>query len=188
MFFRLTAERKRSILAWKGAPEPKATTGKRRQIPGTLITCIYRKTRSHGVLACVFAKWADAASPAGGQRRSAPWPSFATATPGRPRPLPREPSPSSHPMSSAAAASSASSSRNVSSAGSYTLLKAPRPTCPCSGVGRPGAAIFLLSIPRACAKVARAQARQWGGRGAGGGEANRDFFLAGYVNTFGISK
>lgn len=74
-----------------------------------------------------------------------------------PRSLPLWRAPSSHPASSAAAASSASRSRNVSSEGSYTSLKAPRPTCPYSGVGRLGAAILLSRVLRAlpseCARV-----------------------------------
>lgn len=69
----------------------------------------------------------------------------------RRNPFPSEPLPSSHLASSAAAASSASKSRNVSSAGSYTSLKAPRPTCPWNGVAKLCPAIVLHCVPCACA-------------------------------------
>ncbi|XP_043748587.1 uncharacterized protein LOC122687293 [Cervus elaphus] len=117
--------------------------------------CIHGKILSYSILVSAVPKWADTASSRGGRRQSLPW-SCAAASPGLPSPLPRGPSPSSHPVSSPAAASSASSSRKVSSAGSYTSLKAPWPTCPYSGVGKLGAAIFSSSGRRACAKVAHA--------------------------------
>lgn len=85
--------------------------------------------------------------------------------------FPSEPLPSSHPASSAAAASSASRSRNVSSAGSYTSLKAPRPTCPWNGVGKRWLAIVLHCVLRACAGRAHAhplKRRSWGGAGVPG--------------------
>lgn len=97
----------------------------------------------------------------------------AAVSPGRSSLPPRGRSPSSHPLSSAIAASRASRSRNVSSAGSYTSLKAPWPTCPYNGVGMLGAAIFLLSSPRTCVNTAHAQVfgRLPGSRGgAPGGE------------------
>lgn len=102
--------------------------------PGTLLF--------HPALLSITRQWADPPLP---EEARLP----ATA-PGTPRSFPLRRAPSSHPASSAAAASSASSSRNVSSEGSYTSLKAPRPTCPYSGVGRLGAAIFFFRVLPAC--------------------------------------
>lgn len=94
----------------------------------------------------------------------------AAASPGRSSLPPRGRAPSSHPLSSAIAASRASRSRNVSSAGSYTSLKAPWPTCPYNGVGMLGAAIFLLAIRRICVNTAHAQVLLGSRGGVPGGE------------------
>lgn len=152
VFFRLRADRRRPLPAWSGALQllgPKQHLCKSRWTPGPLSTGIYKETGRPGAPGSTFAEYAGSASSrgSGGQRPSC-------LGPPSPPPLQNAgalsrggPSPCSHPVSSAAAASSASSSRNVSSAGSYTSLKGPRPTCPCSGVGKLGAAIF----PSSCA-------------------------------------